>query len=321
MSEITLPTDELRTAVCCLSSFNLEYYDDWKDHPQFVSDVVEFLDNVLEYFIQNAPASMSRAIYSAKRERSIGLGVLGFHALLQSKGIPFESALAVSLNKRIWKKLNEEATLATKRLAVERGACPDYEDAVNCGVILEYGPVRNSHLFAVAPTASSSIIMGNTSPSVEPYRANIFVQKTLSGSHVWKNKFLERLLEKHGKNTQEVWDEIIANEGSVQSLTFLDAYEKDTFKTSREIDQQWIIQHAADRQEYIDQAQSINLFVSADVSIEYLHRIHMMAWKRGLKTLYYLRSTSIRKADKVGQKTERVELKTKGNDEECLACQ
>ena len=321
MSEITLPTDELRTAVCCLSSFNLEYYDDWKDHPQFVSDVVEFLDNVLEYFIQNAPASMSRAIYSAKRERSIGLGVLGFHALLQSKGIPFESALAVSLNKRIWKKLNEEATLATKRLAVERGACPDYEDAVNCGAILEYGPVRNSHLFAVAPTASSSIIMGNTSPSVEPYRANIFVQKTLSGSHVWKNKFLERLLEKHGKNTQEVWDEIIANEGSVQSLTFLDAYEKDTFKTSREIDQQWIIQHAADRQEYIDQAQSINLFVSADVSIEYLHRIHMMAWKRGLKTLYYLRSTSIRKADKVGQKTERVELKTKGNDEECLACQ
>ena len=274
---------------------------------------------VLEYFIQHAPETMSRAIYSASRERAIGMGVLGFHALLQRRGIPFESALAVSLNKTIWKKLNAEAKAATRLLAKQRGACPDYEDAANSGAPYLREPVRNSHLFAVAPTASSSIIMGNTSPSVEPYRANIFVQKTLSGSYTWKNKYLISLLEKKGLNTQAVLDKIIADAGSVANIDGLDQYEKDIFKTAEEIDQLWIIQHAADRQVYIDQAQSINLFFKADASISEVHNVHMAAWKKRLKTLYYYRSTPIRRADNVGTKTVRQVIKT--DDNECLACQ
>jgi ribonucleoside-diphosphate reductase alpha chain len=318
-SEIILPTNEERTAVCCLSSLNLEYYDQWKDDPLFLADVAEMLDNVLQYFIDNAPTSIERAKYSAIRERSIGIGALGWHALLQKKNIAWESALAKSLNIRIFKGVREKLDIANKKLGLERGEAPD---AVGTGN-------RFSHLMAIAPNASSSIIMGNTSPSVEPYRANAYRQDTLSGSHLNKNKFLDAVLRTKGLTEEQLddtWRSVIANDGSVQQLTILDEHEKEVFKTSMEIDQRWVIEHAADRQEYIDQAQSINVFFRPDSHIKYIHSVHFLAWKKKLKTLYYCRSEKIGKADKVSKKVEREIIKeidmtaiAQGND--CIACE
>lgn len=318
-SEITLATGDDRTFVCCLSSVNLEYYDDWKDEPQFIADIVEMLDNVITVFCEKGSQfpEIARAIKSAESERSIGIGAMGWHALLMKKGIPFESPMAVGLNKSIWVKMNDQAKRKTIELARDRGPCPDSVGSDT--------PVRNAHLFAVAPNASSSIIL-NTSPSIEPYRANVYLEKGVNGTKTHKNKYLEALLEKKGKNTQEVWSEIISNDGSVSTLDCLDEFEKDVFKTSMEIDQTWIVQHAADRQPYICQAQSLNLFFSPTTNIEYLHLIHLMAWKQGLKSLYYCRSDNMRKADKVGKKVERERIEDmrdmlKQDEPACVACE
>jgi ribonucleoside-diphosphate reductase alpha chain len=318
-SEIILPTNEKRTAVCCLSSLNLEYYDEWREDAQFLRDIAEMLDNVLEYFILNAPTSIKRAKYSAMRERSIGVGALGWHAYLQKNNIPWESPMAVGRNKQIFKTIREKLDVANKELGMERGEAPD---AVGTGN-------RFSHLMAIAPNASSSILMGNTSPSVEPYRANAYRQDTLSGSSLNKNRWLDKILKEKVKDEQEyndIWSSIIANDGSVQHVEFLDEWTKDVFKTSMEIDQRWVIQHAADRQEFIDQSQSINLFFRPDSHIKYIHAVHFQAWKQKLKTLYYCRSDKIAKADKVSKRIEREIIKeinlydlTEGND--CLACE
>jgi len=306
-TEITLPTNENRTAVCCLSSVNLEKYEEWKNEPLFVPDLVRFLDNALSYFIENAPESVFRAKFSAASERSIGLGAMGFHAYLQSKGIPFESALAKALNLKIFKKIKQEAVEESERLAIKRGEAPDMEGT----------GMRNAHLLAIAPNASSSIICGTTSPSIEPYRANAYVQKTMSGSFLVKNKYLEKLLDKKGMNTDAVWQSIVAQRGSVLHLDELSDYEKDTFKTSIEINQQWVIEHAADRQQYVCQGQSVNVFVPADVNIKELHDIHMLAWKRKIKTLYYCRSEAIKRAELVSKKVERTIIP----EADCLACE
>jgi len=306
-TEITLPTNENRTAVCCLSSVNLEKYEEWKNEPLFVPDLVRFLDNALSHFIENAPESVFRAKFSAASERSIGLGAMGFHAYLQSKGIPFESALAKALNLKIFKKIKQEAVEESERLAIKRGEAPDMEGTGR----------RNAHLLAIAPNASSSIICGTTSPSIEPYRANAYVQKTMSGSFLVKNKYLEKLLEKKGMNTDAVWQSIVAQRGSVLHLDELSDYEKDTFKTSIEINQQWVIEHAADRQQYVCQGQSVNVFVPADVNIKELHDIHMLAWKRKIKTLYYCRSEAIKRAELVSKKVERTIIP----EADCLACE
>jgi ribonucleoside-diphosphate reductase alpha chain len=308
-SEITLPTNEDRTAVCCLSSVNLEYFDEWSKDEQFIEDLIRMLDNVLEYFIQNAPEPLAKAKYSAKMERSLGLGAMGFHSYLQKKNLPFESALATSANRRMFAYIKRKAEAATVKLAQERGPCPDARGEMR----------RNMHLLAIAPNASSSIICGGTSPSVEPVRANAFTHKTQSGSWLVKNKYLEGLLEAYGENTEETWRSIILNRGSVQHLPFLTETEKDIFKTAMELDQRWIVEHAAHRQEYICQSQSINLFLPADVSVAYLHHVHFRAWKAGLKTLYYLRSEAIRRADAVSIKIDRVQLKDTENT--CLSCE
>ena len=318
-SEIILPTNEKRTAVCCLSSLNLEYYDEWKGNQKFLKDVAEMLDNVLQYFIDNAPDTISRAIYSASMERSIGIGALGWHALLQRKNIPWESAMATGLNKEIFQTVRRRLDTANKKLGEERGPAPD---AVDAGL-------RFSHLMAIAPNASSSIIMGNTSPSIEPFRANAYRQDTLSGSHLHKNQYLNKLIMTKTTDPDkydEIWSSIIANDGSVQHLDILSDWEKDVFKTSMEIDQRWLIQHAADRQEYIDQAQSVNVFFRPDSDIRYIHAVHFMAWKQKLKTMYYCRSDKIAKADKVSKRIERdimkeIDFSALVNDEECLACQ
>jgi ribonucleoside-diphosphate reductase alpha chain len=306
-TEITLPTAQDRTAVCCLSSVNLETYDEWKDNKLFIPDLVRFLDNVLTSFIENAPDNVFRAKYSATQERSIGLGAMGFHAYLQKCNIPFESALAKAKNLNIFKHIKSEAVAESKRLAVKRGEAPDMEGT----------GMRNAHLLAVAPNASSSIICGTTSPSIEPYRANAYVQKTMSGSFLVKNKHLEKLLETKGINNDKTWTSILANRGSVLHIKDLSDYEKDVFKTSIEINQQWIIEHAADRQEFICQGQSLNVFVPADVNIKELHDIHMLAWKRKLKTLYYCRSEAIKRAELVSLKVERTIIP----EADCLACE
>ena len=318
-SEIILPTNEQRTAVCCLSSLNLETYDEWKDEPLFLKDVAEMLDNVLQYFIDNAPDSISRARYSAERERSIGIGALGFHAYLQRNNIAFEGVMAKVVNKKIFKSIREGLDIANIQLGTERGEAPD---AVGTGH-------RFSHVMAIAPNASSSIIMGNTSPSNEPYRANAHRQDTLSGSFLNKNKWLEKLLSSKvllEDELPDIWSSIIANDGSVQHLAILTEDEKAIFKTSMEIDQRWVIDLAADRQEHIDQAQSLNVFFRPDAHIKYVHAIHFMAWKKGLKTLYYCRSEKIGKADKVSKRIERQVIKeldmtqiAQGND--CIACE
>jgi ribonucleoside-diphosphate reductase alpha chain len=320
-SEIILPTDRKRTAVCCLSSVNLEYYDAWSKDPLFLKDMAEMLDNVLQYFIDNAPKQVSRAIYSAKRERSIGIGALGFHAYLQRKGVAWESAVAKGTNMRIFKHIKTRLDAANLELGTERGEAPD---ATGTGR-------RFSHMQAIAPNASSSIIMGNTSPSIEPWRANAYRQDTLSGSFLNKNKYLDGII-KFESVTQkdgwydEVWSSIIANDGSVQHLTWMDAITKEVYKTSMEIDQRWVIEHAADRQKFIDQAQSLNLFFRPDANIKYLHAVHYLAWKQGLKTLYYCRSEKIGKADKVSKRIERdaikeIDFKAMIDGDACIACE
>jgi ribonucleoside-diphosphate reductase alpha chain len=325
-SEIILPTDKDRTAVCCLSSVNLEYYDEWKNSELFLRDIAEMLDNVLQYFIDNAPDYVSRAKYSAVRERSIGVGALGYHAYLQRNNLPIESAIATGRNRQIFQHIREGLDKANQELGSIRGEAPD---AVGSGQ-------RFSHLMAIAPNASSSIIMGNTSPSIEPYRANAYRQDTLSGSHLTKNKWLDVIIKKYCEppaegskpvmDYDEIWSSIIANDGSVQHLTWMDEWTKDVFKTSMEIDQRWLVEHAANRQEYIDQAQSLNLFFRPNVSIMYLHAVHFQAWKQGLKTLYYCRSEKIGKADKVSKKIERnvikeLDMKALIEGETCLACE
>ena len=310
-SEITLPTDKDRTAVCCLSSVNLEEYDEWKDNDQFIPDLIRMLDNVLEYFINSAPDQLSRAKYSAMRERSLGLGAMGFHAYLQRHNTPFESAMATGRNKMMFQRIKSEAVRATRQLAEERGECPDGKG---------YG-VRNAHLLAIAPNASSSIICGNTSPSIEPYRANAFTQKTKTGSSLLKNEYLENILQDIDQDTDEVWKSIVTNSGSVQHLDFLDDWTKDVFKTAVEIDQRWIIEMAAERQEHICQSQSLNVFFPADVSKQELHAIHMMAWKRGVKTLYYLRSEAIKRAETVSDEVLRQRIFESMDEEGCLACE
>ena len=327
-SEITLPTGidkngRDRTAVCCLSSLNLEKYDEWKDDNVMINDVMRFLDNVLTDFIERAPEQFDDAKYSAEKERSVGLGVMGFHSYLQQHNIPLESVMSKAWNKKIFKHIQENVDQASKDLADERGPCPDAAD---------YGyNERFSNKTAIAPTASISIICGGASPGVEPVAANSYTHKTLSGSFNVRNRYLVELLEKHGKNTEEVWSGITTNEGSVSHLDFLTDLEKDVFKTAFELDQKWIIELSGDRTPFISQAQSINLFVPADIHKRELHKIHFDAWKKGLKSLYYCRSKSIQRAENVNdtkatdvtanvykskpQTTEQPEY------EECLSCQ
>ena len=327
-SEITLPTGidkngRDRTAVCCLSSLNLEKYDEWKDDNVMINDVMRFLDNVLTDFIERAPEQFDDAKYSAEKERSVGLGVMGFHSYLQKHSIPLESVMSKAWNKKIFKHIQEHVDQASKDLADERGACPDAAD---------YGyNERFSNKTAIAPTASISIICGGASPGVEPVAANSYTHKTLSGSFNVRNRYLVELLEKHGKNNDDVWSVITTNQGSVSHLDFLTDLEKDVFKTAFELDQKWIIELSGDRTPFISQAQSINLFVPADIHKRELHKIHFDAWKKGLKSLYYCRSKSIQRAENVNdtkatdvtanvykskpQTTEQPEY------EECLSCQ
>ena len=317
-SEIILPTNKNRTAVCCLSSVNLEYYDEWKDNQLFLKDIAEMLDNVLQYFIDNAPDSIARASFSAFRERSIGVGALGFHAYLQRKNVAFESVMAKSLNNKIFKNIRTKLDHANIELGKLRGEAPDAKGTGR----------RFSHTMAIAPNASSSIIMGNTSPSIEPYRANAYRQDTLSGAHLNKNKYLDKIIRDTSDKIDydETWSSIIANDGSVQHLEWMDEHTKEVFKTSMEIDQRWLVEHAADRQQYIDQAQSLNLFFRPDVNVKYLHACHFLAWKKGLKTLYYCRSEKLAKADKVSKRIERqviseLNLQEIAQGNECLACE
>ena len=338
-SEITLPTGldqhgEQRTAVCCLSSLNCETWFQWKDDPLFITDVMRFLDNVLQSFIDTAPDSMARAKYSAMRERSVGLGVMGFHSFLQMMNVPFESVVAKVWNKKMFKHVREQADAASRLLAEERGPCPD---------AAEYGIMeRFSHKMAIAPTASISIICGGASPGIEPIAANVYNHKTLSGSFIVRNPYLQKLLAKHGRDDDETWTSVTVTKGSVQHLDFLSEQEKAIFKTAFELDQRWVVEHAADRTPFICQSQSVNLFLPANIHKRDLHQIHMTAWKKGVKSLYYCRSLSIQRADTISEKvvgqgdimaahvpTEReVRLPmaaaapvSSNNYEECLACQ
>ena len=332
-AEITLPTGidqygQQRTAVCCLSSLNLETWFEWKDHPLFVEDVMRFLDNVLQDFIDRAPGDMARAKYAAMRERSVGLGVMGFHSFLQANNVPFESVIAKVWNRRMFAHIRKEADAASRMLAEEKGACPDAAD---------YGVMeRFSHKLAIAPTASISIITGATSPGIEPIAANVFLQKTLSGSFTVRNRHLQKLLAQKGRDTDEVWSSITLTKGSVQHLDFLTQGEKDVFKTAFELDQRWVVEHAADRTPFVCQSQSVNLFLPADIHKRDLHQIHLLAWKRGLKSLYYCRSLSIQRADTVSNMLNKADVmegiampapaapavRTGATDyEECLACQ
>ena len=330
-SEITLPTglDHLgkrRTAVCCLSSVNLEKYDEWHDNPIFILDIMKFLDNVMEDFITRAPETMNSAKYSAFRERSVGLGVMGFHSFLQKKRIPIESVMAKVWNKRIFSYIKEQADSASKILAKDKGACPDAND---------YGvQERFSNKIAIAPTASISIICGGSSPGVEPIATNSFTQKTLSGSFNVRNPILKKVLSKKGKDTEEVWSSITVNKGSVQHLDFLDDNEKAIFKTAFEIDQRYLIELAGDRTQFVCQSQSLNIFLKPDIHKKELHNIHYSAWKKGIKSLYYLRSMSLQRAEVVNQDASNVKVPLKGkineneepkenelDYEECLSCQ
>jgi ribonucleoside-diphosphate reductase alpha chain len=321
-SEILLPTgkdhlDNERTAVCCLSSLNVEKWDEWKDHPQIIEDVLRFLDNVLQNYIDHAPNSMNRAKYSASRERSVGLGVMGFHSFLQSKGIPFESALAKSWNKKIFRHIRQYADAASVLLAEEKGPCPD---AMERNI-----KARFSNKIAIAPTASISIICGGTSAGIEPIPANIYNHKTLSGNFVVKNPHLDQLLTEKGINNDAIWQSIIENEGSVAHLEALTEIEKMTFKTAFELDQRWLIELAADRTPFICQGQSLNLFLKADIHKWDLLMLHWKAWEMGVKSLYYCRSKSIQRAEKAGKQESKETEKTQNHEmtnyEECLACQ
>lgn len=317
--EINLPTSKERTAVCCLSSVNIEYYDEWSKDKLFLSDIAEMLDNVLTHFINSAPKTISRAIYSATQERSIGVGALGFHSYLQKNNIAFESALAKSKNINIFKHIQKKLLEANLELGKSRGEAPD---AIGTGR-------RFSHMMAIAPNATSSIIFGNTSPSIEPYRANAYKQDTLSGSYLNKNKNLDLLIKNKCElnkklDYDEIWNKIISNDGSVQDLDIFDDWEKSVFKTAMEIDQRWIIEHSSDRQYFIDQGQSINLFFKPTTNIKYLHAVHFLAWKSKLKGLYYCRSEKRSKVDKISESIERKvieELDMKNLDSTCLACE
>ena len=321
-SEITLPTGidkdgNERTAVCCLSSLNIETYDEWKDQPDFIEDVMRFLDNVLTDFINRAPESFKNAKYAAMRERSVGLGVMGFHSFLQKQSIPLESVMSKAWNNKIFKHIQTGVDQASKKLADERGACPDAE---------EYGfKERFSNKTAIAPTASISIICGGASPGVEPVAANSYTHKTLSGSYNVRNRYLKKVLEKYGKNNNDVWSSITTNQGSVEHLDFLTKNEKDVFKTAFELDQRWIVDLGADRTPYVSQAQSINIFLPADVHKKDLHQIHFQAWKKGLKSLYYCRSKSIQRAENINNNLSTQATKSESNEskdyEECLSCQ
>jgi len=325
-SEITLPTGidkegKDRTAVCCLSSLNIEKYDEWKDDQNFISDIMRFLDNVLTDFIENAPEQFRDAKYSAMKERSVGLGVMGLHSFFQQKNIPLESVMSKVWNKKIFEHIQKKVDESSKELAEERGPCPDAAD---------YGiNERFSNKTAIAPTASISIICGGTSPGIEPIAANSYTHKTLSGSFNVRNKYLEKILEKYNKNNDEVWSSITTNQGSVIHLDFLSKEEKDIFKTAFEIDQKWIIELGADRTPNISQAQSVNLFLPADVHKKELHQIHFQAWKKGLKSLYYCRSKSIQRAENINNALPaNVELNASKNEankeieyDECLSCQ
>ena len=295
-NEIHLPTSAERTAVCCLSSLNLEYYDDWKD-TSIVKDLVRMLDNVLEYFIENAPDTITRAKYSAARERSIGLGAMGFHSLLQKHKVAWESELAKEINDVVFNHIKSQAVEETEKLAEERG---DYLDGVGSGR-------RNSHLLAIAPNASSGVIL-STSPSIEPLKANAYTHRTRAGSFLVKNKYLEEVLELKGENNDTNWTSIITRKGSVQHLPFLTEGEKAIFKTADELDQNWVVQHAADRQKYICQGQSVNLFFPSGAPKSYVNQVHLRAWKEGLKGLYYLRTEAKQRAENVSEKVERVAL-------------
>lgn len=318
--EITLPTgiDKFgkdRTAVCCLSSVNVEKYLEWENHPTFLEDCMRFLDNVLQNFIDTAPDSMERAKYAAMRERSVGLGVMGFHSFLQSQMIPFESVMAKVWNKRMFKHIKAGVDAASHVLADERGPCPDAKD---------YGiNERFSNKMAVAPNASTSIICGGTSPGIEPIAANVFNQKTLSGSYAVRNPHLAKLLKAKGKDTEEIWSTITVNSGSVQHLDFLSQDEKDVFKTAFELDQRWIIEHAADRTPFVCQSQSVNLFVHANIHKRDLHQLHWLAWQKGMKSLYYCRSLSIQRAESAesAKAATASTVRTVTGGEECLACQ
>lgn len=335
-------TGQPRTAVCCLSSLNLAKWDEWKDDPLFVPDVVEFLDNVLQKFIDDGSLipEIADAVYSAKRERSIGIGALGWHDLLQSKNIPFESAMAVGLNNRVFEHIHTQAKQATFALAEQRGPCEDWLDAhdrmaeQNVDNLGEHDykqwlannpKVRNTNLMAIAPNASSSIILG-TSPSIEPYRANIYREEGNQGTFMRKNVHLQKLLASKDMDNQETWSDIIAHDGSVQHIKELSEWERDVFKTAMEIDQKWVIQHAADRQQYICQSQSLNLFFLPNASIEYVAYLHLLAWKMGVKTLYYMRSDTISKAAKLGKAVEREKLEqlrglVSSDEPICIACE
>jgi ribonucleoside-diphosphate reductase alpha chain len=337
-SEITLPTGtdqhgRERTAVCCLSSLNLETWFEWEKEPQFIPDVMRFLDNVLQDFIDRAPDSMARAKYAAMRERSVGLGVMGFHSFLQMLNVPFESVVAKVWNKKMFRHIREQADTASRLLAEERGPCPD---------AAEYGfQERFSNKIAIAPTASISIICGGASPGIEPIAANVYNHKTLSGSYIVRNPYLKKVLAKHGRDDDDTWTSITVSKGSVQHLDFLDEAEKATFKTAFELDQRWVVEHAADRAPFICQSQSVNLFLPANVHKRDLHQIHLQAWKKGVKSLYYCRSLSIQRADTVSEKVVNADIgvaTAPANDaqqpvlplvaapestnyEECLACQ
>ena len=304
-SEITLPTSQERTAVCCLSSLNLEKYDEWNNNYLFIEDILRMLDNVLQDFINRAPEEMAKAVFSATQERSIGLGTMGFHSYLQSKGIPFDSVLAKSFNLRAFTGIKRDVDKVNIALAIEKGSCPD---AKSEGVTQRF-----SYTMAIAPNASISVITGSASAGIEPYPANAYQHKSLSGTFIIKNKYLDRLItSKYTDNATELWKQIINNEGSIQSIDTFTQEEKEVFKTAYEIDQRWVITHAADRTPLIDQAQSVNIFLPSTIDKQSLHSIHFNAWKLKLKTLYYLRSKSIGRAEKVSL--------TIGNIDECLSC-
>ena len=310
-SEIMLPTNKDRSAVCCLSSVNLEYFDEWKDDLRFIDDMMEMLDNVLTHFITTAPKAMWRTVHSADRERSVGLGAMGYCLYLQKKGIPFESPMALGKNRQIFKHIEDRAQAANLKLGSQRGEAPDAEGTGQ----------RFSHMMAIAPNANISVLCGNTSPSIEPFNANAFKQNTLSGTFLIKNKELDRILkEKYSSvDYDEVWSSIIVNSGSVQHLPFMDQQDKEVFKTALEIDQNWIVEHASVRQPFICQGQSVNIFLPADVHKNELHKVHFRAWKMGLKSLYYLRSTSIRKTETISQQA--VNFEAANDENECLACE
>jgi len=312
-NEIHLPTNEERTAVCCLSSVNLEHYDAWKD-TGLVADIITMLDNIITYFCNNAPIELAKAAYSASMERSLGLGAMGFHSYLQKNNVPFESKEAGEINENIFRLIKEQAVNTTRALAISRGEAPDMEGE----------GVRNAHLLAIAPNANTSII-ADTSPSIEPWSANAFVHRTRAGSYLVKNKFLEVALRTYDRNTEETWSNIIANNGSVQHFEWMLEKDRAVFKTAMEIDQMWVIKHAADRQKYICQGQSVNLFFHANTPRKYINKVHLEAWKRGLKGLYYLRTEASSKAESVGEKVERVALKDAEvcsvDNKECISCQ